>query len=99
ALAAADRLVVPTQTDPLALHGVADMLRTATMVERSRRRPLPQYVLPTLFDRRTRAGVRSLAELHEQYAGRAWPGAVPMDTRLRDAHAIARGDDVDGRGY
>src|SRR5690606_7250308 len=34
ALAAADRLVVPTQTDPLALHGLADMLRTADMVER-----------------------------------------------------------------
>jgi len=99
ALAAADRLVVPTQTDPLALHGVADMLRTAAMVERSRRRPLPQHVLPTLFDRRTRAGVQSLAQLHEQYADRAWPGAVPMDTRLRDAHALAREGEVGGRGY
>ena len=99
ALAAADRLVVPTQTDPLALHGVADMLRTAAMVERSRRRPLPQHVLPTLFDRRTRSGVQSLAQLHAQYEGRAWPGAVPMDTRLRDAHALTAGSGVGGRGY
>jgi chromosome partitioning protein len=98
ALAAADRLVVPTQTDPLALHGLADMLRTASMVERSRRRPLPQHVLPTLFDRRTRSGVQSLEQLHAQYEGRAWPDAVPMDTRLRDAHALTSEAGCGGRG-
>ncbi|MEN1941477.1 ParA family protein [Luteimonas sp. MJ246] len=98
ALAAADRLVVPTQTDPLALHGLADMLRTATMVERSRRRPLPQHVLPTLFDRRTRSGVQSLEQLHAQYPDQAWPDAVPMDTRLRDAHALASEAGCTGRG-
>src|SRR5690606_41240669 len=89
----------PAQTEPLARCGVAVLLRTAAMVERSRRRALPQHVLPTLFDRRTRAGVQSWAQLHEQYADRAWPGAVPMDTRLRDAHALAREGEVGGRGY
>ena len=98
ALAAADRLVVPTQTDPLALHGLADMLRTAGMVERSRRRPLPQYVLPTLYDRRTRSGVNSLEQLHVQYEGRVWPDAVPVDTRLRDARALASATLPSGRG-
>jgi chromosome partitioning protein len=98
ALAAADRLVVPTQTDPLALHGLADMLRTATMVERSRRRPLPQHVLPTLYDRRTRSGVDSLGQLHALYEGRVWPDAVPMDTRLRDAAALTSATDPAGRG-
>ncbi|MFD0738968.1 ParA family protein [Lysobacter koreensis] len=98
ALAAADRLVVPTQTDPLALHGLADMLRTAEMVERSRRRPLPQHVLPTLYDRRTRSGVHSLELLHDRYEGRVWPGAVPMDTRLRDAPALTTAIAPSGRG-
>ena len=98
ALAAADRLVVPTQTDPLALHGLADMLRTAEMVERSRRRPLPRHVLPTLYDRRTRSGVDSLGLLHERYEGRVWPSAVPMDTRLRDAAALTAATFPDGRG-
>ena len=98
ALAAADRLVVPTQTDPLALHGLADMLRTAAMVEHSRRRPLPQHVLPTLFDRRTRSGVQSLEQLHAQYEGRVWPDAVPMDTRLRDAQGLASEARPAGRG-
>jgi chromosome partitioning protein len=98
ALAAADRLVVPTQTDPLALHGLRDMLRTADMVERSRRRPLPRHVLPTLYDRRTRSGVNSLEHLHDAYEGLVWPRAVPMDTRLRDAAALTAAEAPSGRG-
>ena len=98
ALAAADRLVVPTQTDPLALHGLTDMLRTADMVERSRRRPLPRHILPTLYDRRTRSGVNSLEHLHDRYEGLVWPRAVPMDTRLRDAAALTAAETPTGRG-
>ena len=98
ALAAADRLIVPTQTDPLALHGLADMLRTAEMVERSRRRPLPSFVLPTLYDRRTRSGTHSLELLQQRYAGRVCPVSIPMDTRLRDAHALTGAALPGGRG-
>jgi chromosome partitioning protein len=98
ALAAADRLVIPTQTDPLALHGLADMLRTADMVERSRRRPLPRHILPTLYDRRTKSGVQSLEQLHDRYEGRVWPRAVPMDTRLRDPAALTSPEPLSGRG-
>jgi chromosome partitioning protein len=88
ALAAADRLVAPTQTDPLALHGLQDMLRTADMVERSRRRALARHIIPTLHDRRTRSGVQSLELLRERHGANVWPGVVPMDTRLRDATAL-----------
>lgn len=98
ALAAADRLVVPTQTDPLALHGLADMLHTADMVESSRRRVLARFVLPTLFDRRTALGQQSLELLHDLYAGRVWPDAVPNDARLRDARAIAANAPLTGAG-
>ncbi len=98
ALAAADRLIVPTQTDPLAMHGLNDMLRTADMVERSRRRPLPRHILPTLFDRRTRAGVSVLDQLHERFEGLVWPHAVPTDTRLRDAMALTEALPPTGRG-
>lgn len=98
ALAAADRLVVPTQTDPLAMHGLADMLRTTEMIERSRRRPLPRHILPTLYDRRTRSGVQSLEQLHDRYEGLVWPRAVPMDTRLRDAVGLTSAETPTGRG-
>ncbi|MFC0677049.1 ParA family protein [Lysobacter korlensis] len=98
ALAAADRLVAPTQTDPLALHGLDDMLRTADMIERSRRRPLPRQIIPTLHDRRTRAGTRSLELLHERHGRHVWPGAIPVDTRLRDAEALTGAAPVHSRG-
>jgi chromosome partitioning protein len=98
ALIAADRLVVPTQTDPLALHGLAEMLRTADMIERSRRRPSPRHVLPTLHDRRTHCSVHDLELLDDRHRGLVWPGAVPLDTRLRDAYALTGGMPLAGRG-
>jgi len=98
ALAAADRLIIPTQAEPLALHGLDGMVRTGEMVERSRRRPLPQHVLPTLYDKRTRSGVQSLEQLHAQYEGCVWPDAVPMDTRLRDAQGLTGEAGCSGRG-
>lgn len=98
ALAAADRLIAPTQTDPLALYGLDDMLRTADMIERSRRRPLPRHILPTLHDRRTRAGTQSLQQLHARHGAHVWPGVVPMDTRLRDVQALTAPSPVNSRG-
>lgn len=99
ALAAADRLVAPTQTDPLALHGLADMLRTADMIERSRKRPLPRFVLPTLFDKRTRSGMQSLERMRELHHDNVCPAAIPMDTRLRDASALTAAETPAGRGF
>ena len=98
ALAAADRLIAPTQTDPLALHGLRDMIRTADMVERSRRRRLPRSILPTLHDKRTRSGLNSLDELRATYGEQVSPDAIPVDTRLRDAAAVATGPTLASRG-
>ena len=103
ALAAADQLVIPTQTEPLGVHGMEGMLRTAAMIERSRKRPLPTRILPTLFDRRTRACTETLDLIRERYPDRTWVQAVPLDTRLRDAQQLAgpelSGDVVSSRGF
>lgn len=88
ALAAADHLIIPTQTDPLAMHGLQDMLRTADMVERSKGRKLPRHILPTLFDGRTRSGRDSLLRL-QSHGPITCPHHIPMDTRLRDANLLA----------
>lgn len=89
ALAAADRLVIPTQCEPLALHGLSGMRRTGAMIERSRKRPLPTAILPTLFDRRTRAGRDTLALLGEEYRGEVWDDAIPIDTLISNAELVA----------
>ncbi len=101
ALAAADRLIIPTQAEPLALHGLDGMVRTGEMVERSRRRPLPMSILPTLFDRRTRAGNESLRHMQDKHGARVWEDAIPVDTRISQAAALTQpvvGDDYPGRG-
>ncbi|WP_282271259.1 ParA family protein [Stenotrophomonas sp. PS02298] len=101
ALAAADRLIIPTQAEPLALHGLDGMVRTGEMVERSRKRPLPISVLPTLFDRRTRAGNETLKLMQERHGERVWEDAIPVDTRICNPAALTvpvLGDDYPGRG-
>lgn len=85
ALAASDTLLIPTQTDYLALRAVEGMLQTRAMIERARGRPLPWWLLPTLFDGRTRACRDVLLKLQHLAGDRLLPHAIPLDTRLRDA--------------
>lgn len=85
ALAACDRLIIPVQTEFLALKGLERMLRTLEMVLKSRRDPLPCTILPTLFDARTRGAAESLALLRRQYPDRIATGLIPMDNQFRDA--------------
>ncbi|RBD96752.1 ParA family protein, partial [Xanthomonas oryzae pv. oryzae] len=74
---------------------------TADMVQRSRHRELPVSILPTLFDRRTRAGTETLKEMQATYGPVVWEDAVPVDTRICNAAALtvpAVGGDYQGRG-
>lgn len=95
ALAAADRLVVPTQTEPLALFGLNGIARTAAMVAHSRGRDLAMSILPTLFDRRTRVANDTLTEMRLRFEGKVWTDAVPVDTRLRDVSHLFGPDQGD----
>ena len=101
ALAAADRLIIPTQAEPLALHGLEGMVRTGEMVERSRQRPLPISILPTLFDRRTRTGNETLKQMQERHGSRVWEDAIPVDTRISSPTTLTapiHDDSYPGRG-
>lgn len=88
ALAACDHLIVPTQTEFLALKGLERMLRTLTMVTRSRNIQLPYTIVPTLFDRRTRASTDTLRLLRTRYSDVMWKSAVPVDTQFREASRV-----------
>lgn len=85
ALAACDELLVPVQTEFLALKGLERMVHTLDMVQRSRKTPLAWRIVPTLFDRRTRASLEALRELRTAYGDRVWGGAIPVDTQFREA--------------
>lgn len=86
ALAACDHLVIPVQTEYLALNGLKRMLHTVEMVGRSLGRDIPRTVVPTLYDARTRAAAQCLARLRDEYAApQLWPGVIPVDTLFREA--------------
>ncbi len=87
ALAACEQILIPVQTEYLALKGLERMMHTLRMVTRSRQKPLDYLIVPTLYDRRTQAGVSSLRNLQATYPDKVWHSAIPVDTRLRDASA------------
>lgn len=85
ALAACQQLIIPVQTEFLAIKGLERMVRTLTMINRARKRPVPYIIVPTLFDRRTQASNKSLRSLKETYDETVWHSVIPIDTKLRDA--------------
>ena len=85
ALAACDRLVIPVQTEFLALQGLDRMVRTLGMITRARKTSLPCTIVPTMFDRRTKASMLSLEQLRETYHSSMSGVLVPIDTMFRDA--------------
>ncbi|SFR49859.1 chromosome partitioning protein [Marinobacter daqiaonensis] len=85
ALAAAQHLIVPVQTEFLALKGLERMLHTLQMIMRSQKNRLAFTIVPTLYDKRTQASVRSLNELRRTYPEELWRFMIPVDTRFRDA--------------
>lgn len=85
ALAASQQLVIPVQTEFLAVKGLERMVSTLAMVNRSRKQALPYCIVPTLFDRRTQASLNTLKVLRNNYPEHLWQAYIPVDTRLRDA--------------
>lgn len=85
ALAASQQLVIPVQTEFLAVKGLERMINTLAMINRSRQQALPYTIVPTLFDRRTQASMGTLRVLRNTYPEHLWPAYIPVDTRLRDA--------------
>ena len=88
ALAVCDELLVPVQTEFLALKGLERIVHTLNMIMQSRDEVLRYTVVPTLYDKRTKASRMALESLKEQYPETLWPGVVPIDTQFREASRI-----------
>ena len=88
ALAACEHLIIPVQTEFLAVKGLERMLRTLSMIGRANH-SVPEYtILPTMFDRRTRASVATLRHLRERHVASLWRSVIPVDTQFREASRI-----------
>ncbi|WP_025739232.1 ParA family protein [Salinivibrio socompensis] len=85
ALAASHRILIPVQTEFLAMKGLERMMRTLQIMQKSRRSNFNVTIIPTMYDKRTRASLETLQELKIRYSDQVWASAVPIDTKFRDA--------------
>lgn len=90
ALAAAQFLLIPVQTEFLALKGLERMLKTLGMVQRSRKNRLDYLIIPTMYDQRTRASRDTLQVLQDRYHESVWSEFVPIDTLFREASRLGK---------
>lgn len=85
ALAASDRILIPVQTEFLAMKGLERMVRTLQIMQKSRHRPFKTTIVPTMYDKRTKASLQTLTQLKQDYPEQVWTSAIPIDTKFRDA--------------
>lgn len=88
ALAACQQLLIPVQTEFLALKGLERMLHTLQMIGRARGGMLPYTIIPTFYDRRTRASTDALRAMRDQHGDHLWSRVIPVDTQFREASRI-----------
>ena len=85
ALAACERILVPVQTEFLASKGLKRMIQTLDIMQQSRGEKFDYCIIPTMFDRRTKASISTLDKIKETYKDKVWSGVIPIDTKFRDA--------------
>jgi len=85
ALACCERLLIPVQTEFLAIKGLDRILNTLKMIILSGKNKIDYLIVPTFFDRRTRASRDSLHHLQQHYHDHLWNGHIPVDTKFREA--------------
>jgi chromosome partitioning protein len=85
ALVACDHIIVPVQTEFLALKGLGRMIHTLEIMEKNQHRRFNYTIVPTMFDKRVNAALEAYATLRKNYGKAVWAGVIPVDTRFRDA--------------
>ncbi|MDR2891799.1 MAG: ParA family protein [Deltaproteobacteria bacterium] len=90
AIIASDLLVIPIQTDFLALHGLKLLFDTVNLLNKVLPEPVNYRALATMFDRRTRASQRVLELMDRKMGDAMFKSVIGVDTRFREASAQGR---------
>lgn len=90
ALVASDLMIIPIQTDFLALHGLKLLFDTVNLLNKVLPSPIRYRALATMFDRRTRASQRVLELMQRKMGDNLFQSVIGIDTRFRDASAQGR---------
>ena len=76
---------MPVQTEFLALKGLDRMMRTMELMQSSQSKSYKYTIVPTMYDKRTKASLEAYKSLRASYGEAVWPGVIPVDTKFRDA--------------
>ena len=90
ALAACHKLIIPVQTEFLAIKGLERMLNTLKMIIMSGKHSLDYVIVPTMYDSRTRASRQAMETLAMNYSEQLWPDCIPVDTKFRECSRMGR---------
>lgn len=85
ALAACDKVLIPVQTECMALKGLERMHRTMELIQTSQAKQYNVCIIPTMYDKRTKASLVAYRELAQTYGDKVWEGVIPIDTKFRNA--------------
>ncbi|WP_158967819.1 ParA family protein [Paraglaciecola sp. L3A3] len=85
ALAACERVIIPVQTEFLALKGLDRIMHSMEIMQKSLAKTFAFSIVPTMYDRRVKAGIDSYRLLGQTYKENVWEGVIPIDTKFRDA--------------
>lgn len=85
ALAACEKVLIPVQTECMALKGLERMYRTMQLIQSSQNKNYDVCIIPTMYDKRTKASITAYKELNDMYQGQVWQGVIPIDTKFRTA--------------
>lgn len=88
ALVASHLLIIPIQTDFLALHGLKLLFDTIRTINKVLAQPLRYKALPTMYDKRAKACTRVLELMREKMQDAMFTTVIGVDTRFRDASAL-----------
>jgi chromosome partitioning protein len=91
ALVAADRVIVPVQTEYFALEGLAGLLDTLQLIQRELNPRLAVAgMLLTMHDSRTRLGRDVEREVREHFPALVFDTVIPRNVRIGEAPSFGR---------
>ncbi|HEV3001154.1 MAG TPA: ParA family protein [Solirubrobacteraceae bacterium] len=91
ALVAADRVIVPVQTEYFALEGLAGLLDTLALIQRELNPRLTVAgMLLTMHDARTRLGRDVEREVREHFPSLVFDTVIPRNVRIGEAPSFGR---------
>jgi chromosome partitioning protein len=91
ALVAADRVIVPVQTEYFALEGLAGLLDTLALIQRELNPRLTiAGMLLTMHDSRTKLGQDVEREVREHFPSLVFDTVIPRNVRLGEAPSYGR---------